>query len=346
MRIIKQNLRQGAVTVKVENLDDLWYLSQVIDEGDFVRGRTERKIKYGEKGKAEKKSVYLKIQIKDVDFSETSLRIGGVIAEETKDVAKGSHHSFSLEPSSVITIIKEEWLKYQIERLKEASAAKGPKILIVVFDRESAILALMQKSGYKVLAELRGKVQKKYVKVQEENFYQKIIQAIREQIKQKQIAKIILASPSFWKEELMKELKDVELKKMIIQASCSEVSKSAINEVLKRPELSEALKQERAAKEEKIVEELMLAIAKTGKAAYGIAEVEQAANMGAIKTLLITDKFIGKAKAQNRFDKLNQTMKIIDKTKGSIFIITAKNDAGKRLEGLGGIGAVLRFKIN
>ena len=346
MKTTKQNLRKGEMTVKIENPDDLWLLSQVVDAGDMIRGRTARKIKYGEKEKAEKKPVYLKIRVKESDFSETALRISGTVEEGPEDVPKGSHHSFSLEPGSVITIIKNEWLGYQVERLKEAAASKGPKILITVFDRESAILAVMQKSGYKVLLELKGKVQKKYVKVQEENFYKKIIEAMKEQAEQKQASRIILASPSFWKEELMKELKDEKIRQMIVPATCSSVTKSAINEVLRRPELKEALRQERAAKEEMLVEELMVAISKNSGAAYGEKEVEEAANMGAVKTFLITDRFIAKEKAAGRFSTVNEAMKTVDKTKGSIFIITSKNDAGKRLDGLGGVGAILRFRIS
>jgi hypothetical protein len=39
------DLRKGEVTIKVENLDDLWYLSHIIDEDDFIKGKTLRKIK-------------------------------------------------------------------------------------------------------------------------------------------------------------------------------------------------------------------------------------------------------------------------------------------------------------
>ena len=48
MKIIHSDLKKGEIKVKAENLDDLWYLSQIIEKNDFIKGRTFRKIKIGE----------------------------------------------------------------------------------------------------------------------------------------------------------------------------------------------------------------------------------------------------------------------------------------------------------
>ena len=39
-------------------------------------------------------------------------------------------------------------------------------------------------------------------------------------------------------------------------------------------------------------------------------------------------------------------IKTVDSEKGDIPIINSKNDAGKKLDGLGGIAAILRYKLN
>ena len=39
-------------------------------------------------------------------------------------------------------------------------------------------------------------------------------------------------------------------------------------------------------------------------------------------------------------------MRIVDKSKGEIEIISSEHDAGKKLDGLGGIAAILRFKLS
>ena len=39
-------------------------------------------------------------------------------------------------------------------------------------------------------------------------------------------------------------------------------------------------------------------------------------------------------------------MRNVDKSKGDIMIISSEHEAGKKLNGLGGIAAILRYKLN
>ena len=144
----------------------------------------------------------------------------------------------------------------------------------------------------------------------------------------------------------MNHIKDESLKKKIVIATCSSVSENAINEVLRRPETKEVLKKDRISKEARIVEELLTEIAKEELGAYGIREVEKAANAGAVKVLLITDKFINKRRELGDYEKIDDIMKIVDGMKGGIHIMTSEFEGGKKLEGLGGIGAILRYKTS
>ena len=353
MKLLHFNLKKGEAKLLTQNLDDLWYLSNIIDEGDFAEGKTFRKIKSSaseDKSKdSTKKSIFVKLEVEKVEFSKYSnvLRISGVIREAPEDVPRGEHHTFNVDDNTTITIIKEEWLKYQLDKLKEASSEKKSAILIVVHDREECYFALFKKYGYEVLAHIEGEVQKKREEnIKKENFYVSVIKKMEEYAERYEIKQIILASPSFWKEDLMKELKDNEIKQKIILATCSSATKNGIDEVIKRPEVREALKQERTAKEMNKVEELFTEISKNNLAAYGFKETENAATMGAIKDLLITDSLIQKTRLQNNYKRLENIMKTVDKTKGEIEIISSEHEGGKKLDGLGGIGAVLRFKMN
>ena len=40
MQIINKQLKQGKIKLGVDSLDDLWYLSQIIEPGDQVEGKT------------------------------------------------------------------------------------------------------------------------------------------------------------------------------------------------------------------------------------------------------------------------------------------------------------------
>ncbi|MEK6868629.1 MAG: mRNA surveillance protein pelota, partial [Nanoarchaeota archaeon] len=269
MKLLHTDFKKGEVKVKIENVDDLWYLSQIVEKTDLVKGKTLRKIKLGEETERNqstiKKPVFLLIEVEKVEFSKTSniLRISGIIRQGPEDVPLGSHHTFNAEENTIIEIIKQKWLKFQVDRLKEASKESSSKILICVHDREEAYFALMKKYGYQLLAGIKGNVAKKAdVRQIESNFYKEIAKQLMEYDGRHDLSKIIIASPAFWKEELMKEISDEELKNKIILATCSSVGENAINEVIKRPETSEALKQDRIAKEYKLVEELFAEISK------------------------------------------------------------------------------------
>ena len=353
MKLIYSNLKKGEIKVLTQNLDDLWYLSTIIEPKDLIHGKTLRKIKIAsseEKSKdAAKKPVFIKLEAEKVEFSKYTnvLRVSGIIKEAPEDVPLGSYHTFNVDDNTTITIVKEQWLKYQLDKLKEACSEKKSSLLICVHDREEAYFALFKKYGYEVLSHIQGEVQKKREEnIKKENFYLTIINKMKEYIERYSIKQVILASPAFWKEDLMKEIKDSELKQKIILATCSSATKNGIDEVIKRPEVREALKQERTAKEINRVEELFMEIAKNNLAVYGLKETKSAAEIGAIKELLITDSFIQKSRAENFYQKIENIMKTVDKTKGEVDIISSEHEGGKRLDGLGGIGAILRFKIN
>jgi len=353
MKLIHTDLKKGLVKIKVENLDDLWYLNQIIEKNDFIKGKTLRKIKIGKetqrKQKIEKKSIFMLIQVEKVEFGKTSsaLRISGIVKEAPEDVPLGSHHTFNIEENSIITIIKQKWLRFQIDKIKEASKESSSKILICVHDREDAYFALMKKYGYRLLVNIKGTVAKKAdIKQKETNFYKEILGQLEEYDKRYNLSKIIIASPAFWKEELMKEISDDNIKNKIILATCSSADENAINEVIKRPETENALKQDRIAREFRNVEELFTEISKNNLASYGLKETRDAATAGAVKTLLITDIFIQKRRNEDKYEEIEEAMKIVDSTKGEILIISSENEAGKRLDGLGGIAAILRFKLN
>jgi len=349
MKILSRNLKKGEVKISVESNDDLWYLSTLIEPEDIISGKTLRKIKVGSSEKeAVRKPVFISINVEKVEFAESSnsLRVLGTILEGPDDVSKGLHHSFNIEVNTRIKIKKQGWVSYQIERLNEAAQSKLPKILICVFNREEAFFALMTRSGYRLLSKLKGDVVKKAVDTKPKgDFYEKIIKQLEQYDKRYNLDRIIIASPAFWKEDFMKVLKNQSLKSKIVQASCSSADESAFTEVLKRDETKEALKMERISKEIKLVENLLQEISKNNKAVYGLKQTKQAVDCGAVETLLVSDNLIMKLRQEKRFDVLENIMKTVDNSRGKIVIIMGRHSGGKKLDGLGGIGALLRFKL-
>lgn len=350
MKILKKDLKHGVVSVVSETADDLWYLSQIIIPGDTVTSKTERKIKIGSSedrsGSVVKKTVRLSIAVERLEYSGSLLRISGKITEAPEDIPRGSYHTISVESGSFLTISKERFGPYELARLNEAGQQSGQNILIVIFDREQAIFALLKSKGYEVLSEVKGDVRKKRFESKGGNFYKEIIAIIKAYYEKYTPDSVVIASPAFWTEELMKELSDKALAAKIVRASCGDVGKGAIDEVLKRPELASVLKEGRASKEAKYVDEVLTEIRKNGAVAYGIKEVKQAIDSGAVSKLFVTTGIISKTRQSNSFRKLESIMRAADSMKGEVIIINSENDAGKKLDGIGGISALLRYKLN
>src|SRR3989339_1298344 len=185
MKLLHSNLKKGEVKLLTQNLDDLWYLSMIVEPRDIVQGKTLRKIKAAsgdEKSKeAAKKPVFMKLLVEKVEFSKYAsvLRISGLIREAPEEVPLGSYHTFNIDENTSITIIKENWLKYQLDKLKESCSEKKSSLLICVHDREEAYFALFKKYGYEILSHIEGDVQKKREEnVKKMNFYSAIIKKL------------------------------------------------------------------------------------------------------------------------------------------------------------------------
>ena len=70
--------------------------------------------------------------------------------------------------------IQQKWLKYQIEKIEQATKEKA-KILMVVLDRENVFFGKIEQQGYRILSSFEGDVEKKVEGLKSKGgFYQEI----------------------------------------------------------------------------------------------------------------------------------------------------------------------------
>lgn len=346
MKIIHQDLKHGIVKVKIDGTQDLWCLSSIIESGDVVSGMTERKIKLGgseDKSKISKRIVFLKILVEKIDYEHT-LRVSGKIIEAPDDIPKGDYHTFDVNDGTVISIEKEHWTKYSLKKLDEAINTKLSNILILAFDREEAIFAVLKSQGYEVLPSMKGDVSKKDMEEKKTNFYQEIYKQLLDYDQKYLFDNIIVASPAFWKEYLLKEIKDDSLRKKIVLATCSSIDDGTITEILKRPELKTVLDKDKATRELKLIEELLGQISKDN-ATYGLREVNEKIASGNVSTLIVSESLILRMRHEKKYDMLEETMTAAEALNAEVKIISGE-EAMKKLDGLTGIAALLRYKEN
>ena len=347
MKIMHKDLKHRIIKIKVDRKEDSWYLSDILEPEDKISGMTERKIKLGgseEKSKISKRILFLKILVEKIDYDSDSLRISGPIIEAPDDIPKGDYHTFSIEDGTIITIEKQRLSNYFWNKVDEATKEETRSILIVAFDREEAIFAKLKSNGYETLLDLKGDVSKKDYEEKKGNFYAEIIKQMKDYDAKYSFTNIVAASPAFWKDYLIKELKDDPIKKKIILATCSNIDDATINEILKRPELKTVLENDTAAKESSIIEELLGNISKDN-AAYGFADVQKKLDSGNISVLLISENLIKKLKSEKTFQHLDGLMNYAEKINAQMRIISSE-DAMRKLDGLSGIACLLRWKEN
>ena len=165
MKIIHSDLKHNKLKLRIEELSDLWFLSQIIEPGDKLTAKTERKLILGskeEKHRVKKIYLVLTVQVEKLDFHDYSdvLRVSGKIVQAPEQVPLGTYHTINVQPGLTIQIEKQSWLDFQLRQIREAEK-KPPELLVIVLDRDEASFALLDSRGYKMLSHIKGNVQKK-----------------------------------------------------------------------------------------------------------------------------------------------------------------------------------------
>jgi len=341
VKILKKDEKTGTIRLRVETDDDLWHLYNIVREGDVVHALTERREEAAadriRSERGEKKKMVLGIQVEKVEFHEFSdrLRILGVIVDGPQDL--GSHHTLNIEKGDVLSITKV-WKSHELERLRDAvHGANRPAVIFVSLEDDEAVVALLYQYGIKEMAGMRRSGGKMYASGGKEDYYRDIADTVNRLAPE---SPIILCGPGFAREELLSVFKEKypSLAKRTRTVGTGQAGMAGIREIMKNGLLQDILQQNQMNRDMRLVEELMKRIGMNGAAAYGMNEVRDAIEAGAVETLLVLDCAV-------RDHNAEEMMKKAEEGGGKIAIISGTHDGGKMLESLGGIAALLRYKM-
>ena len=331
MKIIREDQKEAIVEVLPETLDDLWHLSHIIEVGDNASSKTTRRIQdnTGDKLRSDrgvKKTFYLGLDIENISFHlfTGKLRLTGVITRGPEDIIPlGSHHTLEVKLNNSLSIKKNRWPKWAINRLNQAiESSKKLSAIIVVLEDDTATLGLIRQFGVEYYGPIKGHISGKRIidKNRQKNileFYQKVIDSI---VKFDSIQNIVIAGPGFLKNDFYDYLKDK-------------------HQDLKKGTVEKLTAENRVAQEMAAINNLLTQIAKnSSKIAYGVKETSNAINLGAVEQLLILDNEVPNNDMSNLMD-------MVENMKGEVMVISSEHDGGKQLESLGGVAAILRYAI-
>ncbi|MEM4598183.1 MAG: mRNA surveillance protein pelota [Candidatus Diapherotrites archaeon] len=339
MRVLKIDEKHGIISVIPENEDDLWHLSKVIEPGDKLVGVTSRKEK-GKEGTSAIRKVFLaEIEASDVSFDSFSkaLRVNGQISGGNLDVVPlGSMQVIEVTPNEKYKIVKKGLRKYHIDRIQKAAKGRREEITIVVIDDESATIASFRDFKCEVKAEIRSnRAGKRFAS---EDGMKEYLGNVSKKIADIGAKTVVIAGPGFVKDDLASFLSEKSFSGRVYVQGTSTTGITGLNEVIKSKAFENIARDSQLAEEARLIEKLLEEIAKGKLATYGFEQVKKAVECGAVDRLLVLDKLL-----QERKDETYEIMTSAESSGAAVHIFNSEYEPGKKLEGLGGLAALLRY---
>jgi protein pelota len=354
VKIIEKNLNQGFVKVVPDSQDDLWHLYNVIRKGDEAYAFSSRAIKTdtatSRPKSGERMSAFMGVKVENVSWDKFlgKLRVHGTIIHAPEPIPPGAHHTLSIALNQPFTIVKQEWPKHLIDRLTRASENEKP-LLIVSVDDEGFAIAETKQYGVEIKVEERQKLPGKHEAEKRDaatkQYFNHIADSLR-QVWATQHQPIVIVGAGFVKNDFARFLTDEaqEIHREVVDVkSVNNGGTAGIYEALRSGVLLKAASQLRIVEETETMEEVMKRLGKgEGKIAYGLAEVENAVNLGAVEKLVIADSFLRDSDDKQRL-QLEKLMHEVERRNGNVTVVSTEHEAGSKLIALGGIAALLRF---
>ncbi|MDZ7702135.1 MAG: mRNA surveillance protein pelota [Halobacteriales archaeon] len=339
------------VTLVPEHLDDLWHLQYVLEPGDRVGGETSRRVQRDDEqlrdtgGQREPMSVTLAVEEAEFHEFANRLRVSGEIVACSREDEVGHHHTLNVEPFDELSIEKV-WKPDQNERLEQAEeSADRPDVVIATVEEAAAHVHSVSQAGAEERTSLTGPTGKgEYARDRSELFT-----ALGDVLSNMDPDAVILAGPGFTKQDALDHIEDAhpELVERITVVDTASVGDRGVHEVFSRGAVDEVLAETRLAAEAQAIDELMRRVKSGVKAVYGPEAVERAAEFGAVEELLVLDE---RLRAQRGGSgewpiDVNDVIQTVEQKGGEVTVFTSEFDPGRQLEGLGGIAALLRYRI-
>ncbi|KAK4098866.1 hypothetical protein N658DRAFT_430970 [Parathielavia hyrcaniae] len=363
---------QAGVSLLIVEPEDMWHANNLIAAGDVVHAPTLRKvITTTSTGSNVNKSVRtsLSIRVKSTFFDPlaSELKVSGTVVEENEWVSIGQHHTITLKYEKAdikFTIWKSAgWDTVALQSLKEALSEDRPEAIAAVIMQEGLANICLITENRTIL---KQRIESAIPKRREadttravSSFFDKILSHLRNTIDFSIPRTLLLASPGFTAQDFRshmqseatragdKALQHIVKGALVVHSSTGHVH--SLNEALKSPEVQRTMHGTKAAAETTLMDQFHDRMRKDdGRAWYGTKPVEKAIAEGAVGrgggVLLVNNAFFRSMDVATR----RKYVALVDKVKadgGEVRLLSSDHPSGKRLEGFGGIAALLTYPL-
>jgi protein pelota len=330
--------RYGEIRLFPESIDDLWHLRHLIEPGDLVFATTLRcvtavtdKIR---PEKVEKRPVRLGIRVERAEFSvhAVRLRISGIIEH---GVDAGAHHTFNVDTGHEISVIRH-WKEIDFERIDRAVKASvyGVIHILTIEEGEAELFRLRQYGPESVVTITMGSGKGAEVNSRQA-FFEQVLGSLTGIT-----GPLVIAGPGFIKDDFVKFVKgqDSAVKDRALVIETRRIGRGAVQDVIGQGAIEKLIGDLQLAREVKIMDEFLLRISRNGPVAYGMREVADAIDLGAVEQVLVTDTHLHDA-------VITRLIERAEGMRAKITVLSGSFEPGERLDALGGIAVLLRYKI-
>jgi len=344
--MITKIIDDNATSVIPEDSDDLLNLRRIIKENDKVIGDTTRVLKqdrdYARPDKGERIKVRIALTVEKISLDDVldKLRVGGIISESSNEsVPHGSHHSFILKINDGITISKKKWLPFEKKLLESSNKQVG--FVLVAIDTADCGIARLRGTHLEFMPNMySGSGGKRYkTNFNIEKFFDQVQQAILTILKKEDV--VIIFGPGETKKRFSNHIQKSQKFNVKVIEGIDSGGEDGIYIFTKSQSMKEIMSDSNLSKAASIIDEVMvLANKKSRKFTMGFDETYNANQMGAVESLVFSDKAIQDGE-QRMIDFLND----VEEKGVKIYSVDSSTDIGLRVTGLGGIVSLLRYTI-
>jgi protein pelota len=330
--------RYGEIQLFPESIDDLWHLRHLITSGDLVFATTFRSVDTApdkiRPEKAEKRPVRLGLRIDRVEFSEHGirLRLTGVIEH---GVDTGAYHTINVEIGFEISVIKQ-WRPIDLERIDRAVKASvyGVIHILTIEEGEAELFRLRQYGPESVITITSGSGKGSDTDTRA-GFFGQVLTVIADIT-----GPLIIAGPGFIKDDFIRFAKNRSSTSAdrAIVVETRRIGRGAVQEVIGKGALDKLIDDLQLSREVKMMEEVLLRISQDSAVAYGRQEVGEAIEFGAVEQVLIADTLLRDEDVMHLIEKA-------EAMRATIVVLSSSFEPGERLVALGGIAALLRYRL-
>ena len=344
--MITKIIDENSISVIPEDSDDLLNLRRIIKENDKVIGDTTRVLKqdrdYARPDKGERIKVRIALTVEKISLDDVldKLRVGGTISESSNEsVPHGSHHSFILKINDGITISKKKWLPFEKKLLESSNNQIG--FVLVAIDTADCGIARLRGTHLEFMPNMySGSGGKRYkTNFNIEKFFDQVQQAILTILKKEDI--VIIFGPGETKKRFSNHIQKSQKFNIKVVEGIDSGGEDGIYIFTKSQSMKEIMSDSNLSKAASIIDEVMvLANKKSKKFTMGFDETYNANQMGAVESVVFSDKAIQDGE-QRMIDFLND----VEEKGVKIYSVDSSTDIGLRVTGLGGIISLLRYTI-